>query len=97
MPPLPDVVVVGRDGDLVLPVDVRLTFENGQIWSTTWTAGEVDPAADVYGSKLARVDVDPDGRVVLDRSPWNNVESPGGSRRFGRCESPGLRLHSSRS
>ena len=72
------VVVVGRDGDLVLPVDVRLTFENGQIWSTTWDGGEKwIRLRTVYGSKLARVDVDPDGRVVLDRSPWNNVRVTG--------------------
>jgi hypothetical protein len=72
------VVVVGRDGDLVLPVDLRLTFENGQVWSTTWDGGEKwIRLRTVYGSKLARVDVDPDRKVVLDRNPWNNVRVTG--------------------
>ena len=31
----------------------------------------------VYGSKLARVDVDPDRKIVLDRNPWNNVRVTG--------------------
>ena len=71
-------VVVGRDGDLALPVDVRLTFENGHVWSTTWD-GEAKwvRLGTVYGSKLARVDVDPERKIVLDRNPWNNTRVTG--------------------
>ena len=72
------VVVVGRDGDLVLPVDIRLTFENGVTWSTTWDGEEKwIRLGTVYDSKLARVDVDPDRKVILDRNPWNNVRVTG--------------------
>lgn len=76
--PFQTVVVVGRDGDLVLPVDIRLTFENGVTWSTTWDGEEKwIRLKTVYDSKLARVDVDPDRKVVLDRNPWNNVRVTG--------------------
>jgi len=76
--PYQTVVVVGRDGDLVLPVDLRLTFENGQVWSTTWD-GEAKwiRLRTVYGSRLARVDIDPGRKVVLDRNPWNNTRVTG--------------------
>lgn len=67
-------VVVGRDGELVLPVDVLLTFENGQTHRTRWS-GETKwlRLSTVYASKLARVDLDPEGKLVLERDPYNNT------------------------
>ncbi|KAA0252164.1 MAG: M1 family peptidase [Acidobacteria bacterium] len=71
--PWDTVVVVGRDGDVVLPVDVVLTFENGKTWRTTWDGrSKWLRLKTTYGSKLARVDVDPEQRVVLDRDSMNN-------------------------
>lgn len=66
-------VVVGRDGDIALPVDVVLTFENGKSWRTTWDGrSKWLRLKTTYGSKLTRVDVDPDQRLVLDKDAMNN-------------------------
>ena len=76
--PFRTVVLVGRDGDLSLPVEIRLTFENGQThWSTWDGATKWIRLTSIYESKLARVEVDPDRKVVLDRNPWNNVRVTG--------------------
>ncbi len=76
--PFESVVVVGRDGDLVLPVEIALTFENGQVARTRWDGGVTGEKwirlRTVYASKLARAEVDPAGTIVLDRDPFNNVK-----------------------
>ena len=74
-------VVVGRDGDLVLPVEIALTFENGQVSRTRWDGREKwIRLRTVYSSRLARAEVDPTGTIVLDRDPFNNLRvlRPGG-------------------
>jgi hypothetical protein len=67
-------VVVGRDGDIVLPVDVVLTFKNGRTWRTTWDgrAKWIRFTTD-YASRLAKVEVDPDRKITLDNDPFNNA------------------------
>jgi hypothetical protein len=67
-------VVVGRDGDLVLPAEIVLTFADGTTWKKSWDAADkwirfrvISPAA------LTKAEVDPAHRVVLDRNPWNNA------------------------
>ncbi|HSB36144.1 MAG TPA: hypothetical protein VLH41_04670, partial [Thermoanaerobaculia bacterium] len=76
--PFHTVVVVGRDGDLALPVEILLTFENGQTHRTAWDgATKWIRLTSIYESKLARVEVDPDRKVLLDRDPWNNVRVTG--------------------
>lgn len=76
--PFETVVVVGRDGDLVLPVEIALTFENGQVARTRWDGGSGGEKwirlRTVYASRLARAEVDPAGTIVLDRDPFNNVK-----------------------
>ncbi len=73
--PFETVVVVGRDGDLVLPVEIALTFENGQVARTRWDGLEKwIRLRTVYASRLARAEVDPAGTIVLDRDPFNNVK-----------------------
>jgi hypothetical protein len=68
-------VVVGRDGDLVLPVEIALTFENGQVARTRWDGREKwIRLRTVYVSRLTRAEVDPTGTIVLDRDPFNNVK-----------------------
>ncbi len=72
--PFETTVVVGRDGDLVLPVEIALTFENGQVSRTRWDGREKwIRLRTVYASRLARAEVDPSGTIVLDRDPFNNV------------------------
>ena len=76
-------VVVGRQGDLPLPVEVLLRFENGQTYRTTWDGStKWLRLKAVYASRLAQVVLDPDGKIVLDRNPFNNV------RNVGRIEVP---------
>lgn len=75
--------LVSRTGTIPLPVDVVLTFENGATWQGKW-----DGAAPwlrlrtTYASRLAKAEVDPDRKIVLDADPWNNV------RRAGRNANP---------
>lgn len=73
--PWESVVVVGRDGDLVLPAEVVLTFADGTTWKKSWDGADswirfrvTSPAA------LVKAEVDPARRIVLDRNPWNNAK-----------------------
>ncbi len=76
--PYETVVVVGRQGDLPLPVDVLLRFENGETYRTTWDGTtKWLRLKTLYASKLAQVIVDPEGKIVLDRDPFNNVRNVG--------------------
>ena len=76
--PYETVVVIGRAGDLPLPVDVLLRFENGQTYRTTWDGTtKWLRMRTTYASKLAQVVIDPDGTIVLDRNPFNNVRNVG--------------------
>ncbi len=81
--PYESTVVVGRAGDLALPVDVLLRFENGASHRTTWDGTtKWLRLRTTYVSRLSQVVLDPDGRVVFDRDPFNNVKS------VGRVKSP---------
>jgi hypothetical protein len=76
--PYETVVVIGREGDLPLPVDVLLRFENGQTYRATWDGTtKWLRLRTTYDSRLAQVVIDPDGRIVLDRDPFNNVRNVG--------------------
>jgi hypothetical protein len=72
------IALVSRIGTIPLPVTVLLTFENGVTWKTTW-----DGAAPwlrlrtTYGSRLAKAEVDPERKIVLDTNPWNNARFAG--------------------
>lgn len=72
------VAVVSRTGSIPLPVDVVLTFENGATWRTTWDGRRPWlKLTTVYRSKLAKAEVDPGRKIVLDGDPWNNARRPG--------------------
>jgi hypothetical protein len=76
--PFDSEVLVARDGDLPLPVDVLLRFENGVTYRTTWdAAAKWLRLRTVYESELAQAVLDPDGKIVLDRDPFNNVRNVG--------------------
>jgi hypothetical protein len=67
-------VVVGRDGDIVLPVDILLTFANGKTYRTTWDGrAKWIRLSTTYASKLAKVEVDPERKITMDNDPWNNA------------------------
>lgn len=66
------VVVVQRKGELVLPVDVLVALDDGTEKRETWD-GEGRYVTYTYqGAKVARVTVDPDGKVPLDLQRLNN-------------------------
>jgi hypothetical protein len=76
--PYETIVVVARAGDLPLPVDVLLTFENGETYRTTWDGTtKWLRLKTTYASRLAQVALDPDGKIILDRDPFNNVRNVG--------------------
>jgi hypothetical protein len=72
------VVVVTRAGTIPLPVEVVLTFENGATARKTWDGlGPWLRLRTTYVSRLAKAEVDPARKVVLDANPWNNARYTG--------------------
>ncbi len=72
--PWESVVVVGRDGDLVLPAEIVLTFADGRTWKKSWDAADKWIRFRVSSrAALTKAEVDPAHRIVLDRNPWNNA------------------------
>ena len=72
--PWESLVTVGRDGDIELPATVVLTFKDGQKATRTWDgAGGWIKYRVTSSSALAKAEVDPERRTVLDRNPWNNA------------------------
>ncbi|MBL8113944.1 MAG: M1 family metallopeptidase [Acidobacteria bacterium] len=68
-------VRVIRDGEIGVPTDVLLTFENGQTLTRPLAAGNRWLRLVVESSsKLARVEVDPAHKLLLDRNPMNNLK-----------------------
>ena len=68
------IALVSRTGTIPLPVAVVLTFENGVTWRTTWNgAARWLRLRTTYRSRLAKAEVDPGRRIVLDANPWNNA------------------------
>ena len=65
-------VVVHRKGDLVLPVEVLVTFEDGKTAHETWDGTGRYHKWTYSGAKVARVMVDPDGKLPLDLCRLNN-------------------------
>lgn len=73
--PWDSVVVVGRDGDLILPAEVVLTFADGTTWKREWDGADSWIRFRVTSRKaLVKAEVDPSRRIVLDRNPWNNAK-----------------------
>ena len=72
------VALVSRIGTIPLPVTIVLSFENGATWRTTWD-GKAPwlRLRTTYGSRLAKAEVDPERRIVLDANPWNNARYTG--------------------
>ncbi|MGE5716415.1 MAG: M1 family metallopeptidase [Acidobacteriota bacterium] len=72
--PWESVVVVGRDGDLVLPAEIVLTFADGGTWKKSWDASDKWIRFRVTSAAaLTKAEVDPAHRIVLDRNPLNNA------------------------
>jgi hypothetical protein len=82
-PPFRTTVVARRHGDGVFPVDVRITFENGEEARYTWNGVERWKVFEVDTAVRARTaQVDPERVLLLDLNYTNNSASlsPSGPR-----------------
>ncbi len=72
--PWESVVLVGRDGDLLLPAEIVLTFADGTTWRKSWGATDSWIRFRVTSqAALVKAEVDAAHRIVLDRNPLNNA------------------------
>lgn len=72
--PWQSLVVVGRDGDIVTPTTVVLTFKDNTTVTRAWDGeGPWIKYRVTSSSPLVKAEVDPERRTVLDRDPWNNA------------------------
>lgn len=71
-PAFRSVVNLHRKGDLALPVEVKVTFENGGIRMETWDGADRWKKFRYTGSPVIKVEVDPEGKVPLDLVRLNN-------------------------
>ncbi|MEZ4442582.1 MAG: M1 family metallopeptidase [Polyangiaceae bacterium] len=83
------VVIIRRLGEVVLPVDVELHSEGGEVQSVRWD-GEGPHHTIVYrgDTPLASVVIDPEMHLLLDEDLSNNV-----ARRDARSYAPRLAAH----
>ncbi len=67
------VVAIKRDGETVYPVDAKLTFESGQVEWRHWDGRDRWIKYEFTGkSKLQRVELDPEHKILLDGSIADN-------------------------
>lgn len=65
------VVVIERIGDFAIPVDVLVTFESGQTEHVQWD-GQTSIHVWTWSEPIARVDIDPEFKLVLEADRKNN-------------------------
>ena len=65
--------VIGYQGDLVLPVEVRVRFSDGTRQSFTYDPGERTRRYEFPDKTVVSVEVDPERRLLLDTDPRNNT------------------------
>lgn len=65
-------VTLHREGGLILPVEVRVTFENGGVRLETWDGADPWKKFRYTGSQVVKVEVDPDEKIPLDLTRLNN-------------------------
>ncbi len=66
------VVVIQRKGELVVPVEVLVAFEDGTSKRETWDGQGRYTTFRYHGAQVVKVVVDPDGKVPLDIRRLNN-------------------------
>jgi len=66
-------VAVGRKGDFVMPVDVEVTFDNGEKVREHWAGqNRWTRFSYVKKAKVVSAEIDPDHTVQIDRDPFND-------------------------
>ena len=74
-------VLVTRTGTIPLPVEIVLSFEDGSTALRSWDGkGAWLRLRATSASRLAKAEVDPGRKVVLDADPWNNARRLDGER-----------------
>lgn len=67
-------VLVRRWGDAIFPIDVRITFADGESVTETWDGQDRWKRFDyLRAAKVTRVEVDPERKLVLDINSVNNT------------------------
>ena len=70
------VIVVSRLGEVVLPVDVRLEFADGDTMRMTWDGkGRVLRIRETRPARVVRAEVDPDRKLLVDVNIINNARA----------------------
>ena len=66
-------ITIQRLGEIQIPVDIRITFENGETMNDIWDGKDLWKRYHfVRDSQVIRVDVDPDKKLALDYNYTNN-------------------------
>lgn len=65
-------VKIMRRGTLALPVDIRVTFDDGKAVLEHWNGRKKYVIYHYSGAGVARVEIDPEGKVPLDLDRSNN-------------------------
>ncbi len=66
-------ILVRRLGEMHIPVDVRIQFEDGEIINEKWDGSELwKRFSYIRSAKVMRADVDPEQKLVLDFNYSNN-------------------------
>lgn len=66
------VVTVRRNGELVFPVEIRVTFEGGAARTELWDGRGCWTRFSYRGPAVVKVEVDPGGKIPLDLKRLNN-------------------------
>jgi hypothetical protein len=67
------VVKLKREGEAIFPVDVKLTYRDGRVETRQWDGRDRWVKYDFTSkAKLARVEIDPDHKILLDGSIADN-------------------------
>ncbi len=67
-------IVLKRNGDLAIPAEIAVSFENGEIVHETWDAKDAVTVLNYnVDSPVYKVEIDPEHKIVLDTDTSNNV------------------------
>lgn len=75
-------VTIVRNGEVIIPVEVKIRFENGEVFTETWDGSERWKKYKFKtDSKVISAQVDPDNKILLDINITNNSMKAESSRK----------------